>query len=232
MCPHDRLMDLCHLMAARRAASQRISLAVLFAKAYGRMAAEFPEFRQMYLRWPLASVYQHDRTIVMMAITREFRGEQWLFWGRFASPETRSLSDLQNRLHRYQTEPVEEAFEKQIGLSMMPLLARRAIWWWNLNSRGLNRARRTGTAFLSTLAGRGAEITNPPSFQTGCISYGPLDDAGCSRVTLSYDHRLMDGAVVAAALERLEEILSDEMARELRGLDVSGASSDAARHVA
>ena len=218
MCPHDRIVDLSELIALRKRLPKRISFAALFVKAYGLMAAECPVFRQLHFRWPVANVYEHKETVLMMTIAREFRDEPWVFWGRFQGPENRTLPEIQEQLERYQTADVKKVFRQQVQLSAFPTLIRRAVWWWNLNTFGRNRARRTGTAFLTTLASRGAEISNPPSLQTGCLSYGPFDDAGRSRVTIAYDHRLMDGATVATCLERLETILNGVVASELRDL--------------
>ena len=77
------------------------------------------------------------------------------------------------------------------------------------------RAKRLGTFFLSTLSGKGVEIQIPPAIQTGCLTYGPLNSQGRSRVTLAYDHRVMDGALVAGILKRLEEVLLETLRPEL-----------------
>ncbi len=226
MCPHDRLVDLGRLNQLRKRVSQRISMAALFIKAYGLMAVEFPAFRQRYSSFPIANVRQHHATVLMLAVAREHQGEPWLFWGRFMQPESASLDEIQRLLNRYQTGDVELVFRRQLNLSQLPTFFRRAIWWWNINIAGRSGAKRVGTAFLTTLSGRGAEIRNPPSFQTGCFSYGPMDKEGISRVTLSYDHRLMDGATVAAALECLDSKLNDVVAGELRtlaGMEIAAA---------
>ena len=77
---------------------------------------------------------------------------------------------------------------------------RRLLWSWTLNVGGPNRVRRSGTFFLTTIAGHGAEIQHPPAFLTANATYGPIDENGKSRVTLAYDHRLMDGRLIADAL--------------------------------
>lgn len=184
-------------------------------KAYALVAREIPVFRQMYFRWPLANIYEHPHSVFMLAIAREFRAERWLFWGRFSAPESRSLADLQKQLEGYTRGDVKSVFKKQYQLSGLPSPLRRLVWNWNLNTSGRVRARRTGTAFLSTLAGRGAEIGLPPSLHTGNLTYGPMDEAGRSRITIAYDHRLMDGAIVAEFLERLEATLCGAVADEL-----------------
>ena len=101
MCPHDRIVDLSELIALRKRLPKRISFAALFVRAYGLMAAECPVFRQLHFRWPLANVYEHKETVLMMTIAREFRDEPWVFWGRFQGPENRTLPEIQDQLERY-----------------------------------------------------------------------------------------------------------------------------------
>jgi hypothetical protein len=163
----------------------------------------------------------------MLATHREHRGEPWVFWSRFFHPEARSLVEMQQCLDRYQTDPVENAFSAQWKLSALPTLLRRLCWWWAFNVEGKRRARRVGTFFLTTLAGKGVEIQDPPAFLTSNMTYGPLDDHGCCRVTISYDHRLMDGAYVADCLIELEQTLNGEIARELEAIIEAAARTAA-----
>jgi hypothetical protein len=108
---------------------------------------------------------------------------------------------------------------------MVPGFLRRTILRWNMNSFSRKRAARIGTFSLSTLAGMGATNRFHPTICTTSLSYAPLDDDGNCLVTLIADHRVLDGAVVARALARLEEVLCHEMLAELRGLaDVSPAA--------
>jgi hypothetical protein len=217
-CAHDRICELGALETLRRRAPVRISWAVLFVKAFGLMAASRPQMRQAWFNWPFAHLYEHSHSIAMVATHREFRGEPWLFWSRFRQPEQSSLVDLQKDLDRYLSEPVEKIFKRQLQLSALPTFVRRLFWWWNLNVSGQARAKRTGTFFLTTLAGFGAEIQHPPAFLTANLTYGPLDENGRSRVTIAYDHRLMDGRLVAQCLAELEATLNGEIARELESL--------------
>jgi hypothetical protein len=201
--------------AVRRRVPQRISWAVLFIKSFGLMAARCPQMRQAWFNWPFAHVYEHAHSIAMVATHREFRGEPWLFWSRFRQPELRSLVDLQRDLDRYLSEPVEKIFKRQLQFSALPTFARRLLWWWNLNVAGQARAKRAGTFFLTTLAGFGAEIQHPPAFHTANLTYGPIDENGRSRVTIAYDHRLMDGRLVAQCLAEMEAILNGQIVAEL-----------------
>lgn len=217
-CAHDRMCNLRRVAELRERSPVRISWAMLIIKAYGLVAARRPVLRDCWQRWPWPHVFRHPHSVAMVAIHRDFRGEPWLFWGRFEQPEETPLVDLQARLDRYHSEKPEKIFKQQWQLSGLPTPLRRVLWWWNLNFAGLKRAKRMGTFFLTTLAGRGAEIQHPPAFLTGNLTYGPLDAAGRSRVTLAYDHRLMDGRLVADCLAELEETLNGAIAAELEGL--------------
>jgi hypothetical protein len=217
-CAHDRRMNLSCIDVLRQKAPQRISWAVLFIKAFALMASRHPPMRQAWFRWPWAHLYQHPHSVAMVATHREYRGEAWLFWSRFREPERKSLAQLQADMDRYLGEPVEKIFKQYLQLSALPTFARRLIWWWNLNISGQARARRTGTFFLSTLAGFGAEIQHPPAFLTANLTYGPMDQQGFSRVTIAYDHRLMDGRLVAQCLADLEATLNGPIAAELEDM--------------
>lgn len=223
-CAHDRWCDLSHVARVRDMAAARISWAVLFIKAFGLVAAKFPVLRQTYLPFPWPHLYEHPHSIAMVATHRPFLGEPWLFWSRFSAPEKRSLVELQQRLEKYQTAPVEQVFMRQLQLSGFPGPLRRCLWWWTLNISGFKRARRTGTFFLTTLAGRGAEIQHPPAFLTSNLTYGPLDEDNRSRITIAYDHRLTDGVLIADCLAEIEATLNGPIADELERISVTDSS--------
>ncbi|MCA9116721.1 MAG: hypothetical protein KDA79_16685 [Planctomycetaceae bacterium] len=226
--PHVRRMSLGPLVAARNAAAIRIGWPVLFIKAVGLVCEKFPELRQSWLKAPWPHIYQHSLSIGMLAVERWHEDQPWLFWTRFQFPESRTLDDLQERLRLGQTEPVESKFRRQLQLCLFPSFIRRMLWWWSLNVSGRSRERRAGTFFVTTLGSRGAQIPHPPSMQTVCLSYGPFDEAGCCDVVLSYDHRLMDGSLVAAALEDLEHTLNVTLAGELASLQETQVAQPAA----
>jgi len=198
---------------------------VLFIKAFANVAVTCPPLRQNWFGWPWDHLYEHPHSVAMIATHRDFRDEPWLFWSRFINPEGESLPSLQRRLDRYLTEPPETIFKQQWLFSGLPKVVRRVLWWWNLNVSGPKRAKRAGTFFLTTLAGQGAEIAHPPAFLTSNITYGPLDERGCCRVTIAYDHRLMDGSLVAKCLADLEQTLKGPISRELEQLCRSGGDT-------
>ena len=214
-CAHDRLFDLGRLADARQRSQQRVSWPALFLKAYGLLAQEYSALRQTWYPWPVAHLYQHPVSVGVVTVQREYKGVPWLFWGRIPCPEQLSLFEIQKQIDSFQHDPVRKVFGQEIKMAKLPTVIRRLIWGWNLRVCKQRRAERLGTFFLSTLSGQGVEIQVPPSIQTGCLTYGPLGSEGTTRVTIAYDHRVMDGAYVASCLTSLESILSETLRQEV-----------------
>jgi hypothetical protein len=193
-------------------------------KAVSLVADEIPELRQTWYRWPWNHIYQHAFSVGIVTVQREHEGEPWLFWGKIVNPSQLPLIQIQSAIDVFRDGPVEKTFRRQQELAALPTFLRRMVWWWNLNVETARRAKRLGTFFLSTLSGRGAEIQIPPSIHTTCVTYGPLDENGNCRLTIAYDHRVMDGAIVADALARIEQTLNETLRDELLELSVSQAA--------
>lgn len=216
--PVEAEFDLGELAALRASSVRRISWAVLFLKAFSLVAREHAELRQAYVRWPWPHFVESPTNVAMLAIAREFQREDRLCWGRFPAPDLEPVAGLQDRLDRYLNEPVEKAFAKQVLLSRFPGWLRRMLMGWALNVAGSKRASRVGTFSLSTLAGQGMLNRGHPSILTTSLTYGPLDKKGRTLVTLLCDHRVLDGAVAARAMNSLHEVLCGQIADELRGM--------------
>ena len=207
---------------------QRIGWAAIFLKAYSLVAREMPVLRTWLVRGfstgglRLATA---SESVATLAVNRVEQGEDRLFWARLAQPDARPLPEIQQFVVDCTTRPVEEMFKRQLQLEMVPGFLRRTILRWNMNSFSQKRAARIGTFSLSTLAGLGAINRFHPTICTTSLSYAPLEADGRCLVTLIADHRVLDGAVVARALARLEEVLVNDMVAELRSLkNVSPAS--------
>jgi hypothetical protein len=214
--PLERSCALGELEQLRQAAHPRFSWAVLFLKAYGLLAADYPTFRQAYMRWPWPHLYQHPHSVAMLAVNRADPDGERLYWGRFIRPEAQPLTELQTALDRYKNEPPPSVFARQVRFSRLPTPLRWLGLWLTLNVSGASRARRLGTFGLSTLAGNGAVNRYHPTCLTTSLTYGPIDRAGRALVTILYDHRVMDGSCVARALADLEAILQGAVSREVK----------------
>jgi hypothetical protein len=198
----------------------KISWTILFLRAYALLGAKTPQLRQTYMAWPWPHIYQHDQTACMMAISREHRGEDRLFFGLFRTPEERTLPQLQSRLDVFKTQPIPEVreFKGQRLLSSLPRPLRRLVWWLALHVSGCARVRHLGTFGITTVGSLDAISIHAPTIQTTMLSFGPISADGKVRVTMVYDHRVMDGAQVARCLAELERILCGVVAEEVRAL--------------
>jgi hypothetical protein len=63
-----------------------------------------------------------------------------------------------------------------------------------------------------------AESLHPLSPLTTLLNYGVMTGEGVLDVRIIYDHRVLDGATVARALGRLEEILNSVILEEVQSL--------------
>jgi hypothetical protein len=223
--PVQRRINVAGLWVLRAQSRPRMRWCTLFTRAYGLVSAAMPELRRAYLPWPRPHLYEHPSSLASVAVEREYQGESAILFGVHNAPEKQSLVELDTRLRRFKDAPIESigSFRHALFVSGLPLPVRRLAWWLGLNLSGDKRARRLGTFGVSVYSGLGAESLHPLSPLTTTLSYGVIQPDGSVDVRITYDHRVMDGPVVARALARLETVLNEEVANELRSLSQSAA---------
>ncbi|MDW9827600.1 hypothetical protein GOB24_08295 [Sinorhizobium meliloti] len=229
----QRRMNLGPLLEARTSLESRPSWTALFLKGYGLLAQETPELRRAYVKFPRPQLYEYPGSIASIAHEREYEGERIVLLTTIKNPERRPIAELGSLMQTARTSPVLEVkeFRRALKIARLPGPIRWLLMWFGLNI-GRQRARRFGTFQLSVYSGLGAESLNPLTPLTSLLNYGPIDNDGSVTVRIHYDHRVMDGANVARALERFERILNGEVTAELEGLasgrDVSAAAGSGA----
>lgn len=218
--PLTRYCNISRVVELRKTAAVRVSWATIFLKAYGVLSAENAPLRQTYIPWPFPKVYEHPVSGARMTVSREYKGEEWVFFGLIPEAESLPLVEVQRRINEFSTAPIESVtkFRQQYTFSGVPVLLRRFAWWVTLSFSGAMRVARFGTFGMTTVASEGAISVKPPSVYTTMLTYGPVSAKGDVRVTIVYDHRLMDGLTVARYLKRLEEVLNTVIADELESL--------------
>jgi hypothetical protein len=219
----DRNIPLEQVHRTRKNTRVRIGWATLFARAYGLVAAEVPQLRQTFISLPWPRLYQHPSSIVSITINRvePQTGEERLVWSRVRNIERLTLQEIQGGIEQHQHGDISELFRERRILEAMPGPIRQVAWHLLMRWMGRKRARHLGTFSLSTLANFGTTNHAHPLIVTSSLSYGPLDDNFCSRVTLQADHRVLDGAVLARALVRLEDVMNTVIIDELQALNTS-----------
>ena len=216
--PVQRKMNVADLAAFRTRAPRRVSWCAIFTKAYACVAADLPELRRAYMPFPWAHLYEHPFSIASLAVERVYKGDHAVFIAHLRDPAGQSLRNLDENLRRFKEEPVESfgLFRRALLVSRLPRCLRRGLWWIGLNTSGAKRARRMGTFGVSSYSGLGAESLHPLSPLTTLLNYGVIREDGSVPVRIIYDHRAMDGATVARALARMEQVLHEEILTELK----------------
>ena len=216
--PVQRLIDVGKVADLRLQAARRVSWAAVFTKAYALVSEQFPCLRRAYLEYPRPRLYQHPCPIASVAVEREFDGELGVFFAQLPRPDVLPLAELEIELQRFKTAPVEEAFKFQLLFARFPRMVRRFAWWWILNVRGSRKAEFLGTFGVSVYSSLGAESLHPLSPLTTTLNYGVVGPDGMVPVRIIYDHRAMDGAMIARALGCLQTVLQGPITDELAAL--------------
>ncbi len=220
----QRQMNLGPLRRARSALQTKPSWSGIFLKGYALLAREVPELRRAYVKFPWPQLYEYPVSVASVAHEREYEGERAVLLTCIKAPERYSIADLDAVIQAARTRPVLEVreFRRALTLARAPAPVRWLLMWLGLNI-ARQRANYFGTFQLSVYSGLGAESLNPLTPLTTLLNYGPIDEDGSVIVRIHYDHRVMDGANVARALERFEKILNGEVAGEVMELPQGSA---------
>ena len=213
----QRRMNLGPVVQARKGLDPRPSWTAIFLKGYALLSQETPDLRRAYVKLPWPHLYEHPSSIASLAYEREHGGERVVLLDRIKRPESRSLDQLSRKIRASQSRPIMQVkeFRRALRMARAPGPVRRFLMWLGLNI-GRQRPNYFGTFQLSVYSGLGAESLNPLTPLTTLLNYGQIDEHGSVDVRVHYDHRVMDGANVARALERLEVIMNTEVVDELR----------------
>jgi hypothetical protein len=220
----QRHMNLGPLLRARMAQQPRPSWTAIFVKGYALLSREVPELRRAYVKLPWPQLYEYPASVASITHEREHDGERAVLLTRIKGPEHWSITELEASIHAARSRPVMEIreFRRALRLARAPAPLRWLLMWLGLNI-ARQRANFFGTFQLSVYSGLGAESLNPLTPLTTLLNYGPIAEDGSVTVRIHYDHRVMDGANVARALEKFEKILNGAVADEVAQLARSAA---------
>lgn len=215
----SRLMNVRDLMHARSAASPRPSWNAIFTKAYAKVAAETPELRRLFIRWPWGRLYEHPFNIGSVSVELDVAGEKIVAIAQVRCPEALDLLTLGQKIAAVKDAPEKsKAFRRMNLIARLPRFLRRFLWWTALEWSGPRRARALGTFGVTSVSFVGADVDTALTPLGNGIHYGPVDAAGNVRVHLVMDHRVIDGGTAGRALQRMETVLNSDLLAELRGL--------------
>lgn len=220
LAPLVQEVDLSELECLRKQIRPKLNWTVIVMRAYALVAQEFPELKQMYATFPWPHIYQHYENVCMNTITREHDGETRLFFSRFHSPENFSFHQLQEQFEHFRRSPVQSVrqFRSQIRFAKIPRMLRKFLWWFVFNVVPHKRASHMGTFGLS-LSGFG---DTKGSFHLGpsttTLGYELFPKNGQMRLTLTFDHRIIDGKPATEIVDKLTKVLLGRVKWELNQL--------------
>jgi hypothetical protein len=214
--PVQRRMALGSLVEARTSCPHRPAWTVLFIKAFAILAQQIPELRRVYIGFPSPHLYEYPTSIGIVAFERATGQGVEVFGGKIKDPASRSLSELVEIVRRFREQSLSEIkdFRRILFFGRLPGPLRRLLMWIGLNI-GRQRANFFGTFALSVYSALGAESLRPLFPCTVTLNYGVFAADGTVNVRFVYDHRVMDGTVVARALQSFEKILTETIVDEL-----------------
>ena len=204
--------------ARRHTPEPRPKWVVLIAKGFSQVAAEIPKLRQSYMTFPWPHIYEHEESIAAIAVEREYKGEESIFFPKFHAPtRTRSPHStptcrlLQGSADRANRRVLAGSFRQpavatdpSVDVVVCPECFRRHSG----ALRDFRNQRLLG-------AGRGIAASHLPS--TVLLNFGMIDSKGDVDLRLVYDHRVLNGATITHR-QPIEEVLNDRVAMELTPL--------------
>ena len=204
----------------RRHTRPKITWNVIYMKAYACVCQQNPMLRRSFVGFPWGHLYEHDQNVCMMTISREYEGEERLFFARFNTPDTRNLTELQQHYDYYRKAPIKDIkqFRHQIRFAKTPRFVRRFGWWVMVNAWPAKRASHMGTFGTSISGHKGCYGTQHLGPNTTTLGIDPFPRKGVSRVVLTFDHRVIDGAPATKTLQQLHHIITTAIKVELAEL--------------
>jgi hypothetical protein len=213
----SRAIDVGPYMEARAKAAYRPGWAAAFVKAFALVARDEPVLRTLYVKLPWPHFFEMPRSVAMVAVARAEDGEEFVLPEKVPTPETRSLVEIDEQIRRARNAPLEDipSFRKIMLATRLPWPLRRLSWLIGLNV-GRMCANNFGSFGVTSVAAFGPGELFAVSPGPFVLSYGTVGSDERINVTLRWDHRITDAAVVARVLGRLEQVLNTEISAELR----------------
>lgn len=211
-------IDVTEIKHLRRLTGTRISWQVIMMRAFALVSRDVPELRQLYAPLPRPHIYEHHESVCLMTIARKYKGRERLFFARFCQPENYSLIQLQEIFENYRRAPIQNIrqLRHQIRFARMPWLIRKIGWSILTHLWPASRARQMGTFGMSLSSYRDVSGTFHLGPCTATLGYDQLCRKGKAYVTLTFDHRVLDGKPAIDVLNRLALVLKNQVTAEMR----------------
>jgi hypothetical protein len=228
-----RNLNLRPLLEARSLATQPPGFAAIFVKAFAIVAREEPILRTLYAKWPWPCLYELPRNVAMVAIARIENGEECVLPQRVCRADELALAEIDALIRTAKEAPIAEVpmFRKIMLATRLPWPLRQFAWQIGLNF-GRQRGNYFGNFVVTGVAAYGGGELHALSPGPYVLSFDLAKPDHTLGVVIRWDHRVTDGALIARAFTRLEQVLNTEIAAELRALRIPANEPKAVRAVA
>ena len=186
----------------------RVGWNAVLVQAYSKVSQDIPELRDVYVARPVAYVYRHPEPVASLTIhRRDANGQERLIWARISSPHALSLIELQSKIDRFTTAPIQEVYRDGLRLERRGALLRRFNWHLLMRWCGRKRAKHLGTFSISSLGDLDALNLYHPLVTATSLAMGPISQDGHCDLALICDHRVLDGVLAARSLQLLTDTI-------------------------
>ena len=213
-------LQLPRALAARAALpAPRPPWTAIFAKGFALLAEDHVVLRQLHATLPSPRLLRLEHAIGCVMVERRHEDEPTLTLARFVQPHAMPLTQLTALLSEAKTAPAEadKCFRRILRFTRLPWPLRRLMLRVGL-CFAAPLARYAGSFAVSTLGAQGARILDSVNILPVLITYGPIDAQGGVEVCFIFDHRVMDGADGAMALQGIQAMIEGPVADELDAL--------------
>ncbi len=226
--PIQRKIDVSDLRDWRSRVRPRISWQVIMMRAYALTSMQNPVLRQSYVPFPWPHFYQHHESVCLLMVQRQVEGVDRLMFARFARPEYYSLLQLQEIFNELRRRPIDQIrqLQHQVWFARLPWLIRKVAWRLMTDWLPARRATHMGTFGMSLSTLRGTHGTFHLGPCSTILGYDQLCRDGTARITLTFDHRILDGKPAMDALDSFRKHLQTTIRNELRDLAREQLSPD------
>lgn len=224
---HMVLADLSRLNDHREACRQRgiaVPTYVAFVlAAIGRVIRDHPIFNSYLRTFPPKRLIIYQNIDITFTVEKQCGDEAMVILGKVRDADRRSLEEISEIIQQYgerNCEDLEEFKTLNQFYSRLPALFRR-LFFELLVKPFPERVRRVGGTVAFTSVGKlGVSFTAPLSMRSALFSLGEIAERPLCRqgnvvarptayLTLTYDHRIADGATAARLLNDLKCYLED-----------------------
>jgi hypothetical protein len=220
---HVRLGDLPQI---RELTSPRPSWCAIFTKALATVISRNPRLRRAFVTLPWSRMFQYDENVAGVVVERGYNSESTLLIARVRSPETMSILDLDEAIHKYKNRSINSlsGFRGAKMMARMPQFLRRLFWGALMTCMPRLRGKMIGTFGVSVTAGQGGSALFVPAPWTLTLHYDEIKPDGTIDMRLTFDHRVLDGYHIAMLGIEAEELLRGPIRDELLALQQKKAA--------